>query len=239
MRKQGNDTFGSTKQLLCRKFYVVRMLFLTAVCVVYPNAATSGEGPQWCSAKKLNVTERTICSSSDLQRLDVRMADAYARAKTGNSRKDQISWLKERNSCGSDRTCIARSYHDRLATLDSGGAPAASDSASRSHQTAQTSQGRGSSTSDHAGDTQYSGEDVFESVGMSASDGIKVFVMCADLAGRIKNIHFTYAGRRGDRIVIRADVQNRFWTLLGGYSNGAGSQRVEIFQDIDRYQCIK
>jgi len=174
MRKQGADTFGSTKQLLCRKSAVAREIILTAVFIVYPNASNSGEAPQWCRANKLNVTERTICASSDLQRLDIRMAEAYKRAMTDNKKRDQISWLKERNSCGSDRTCIARTYRDRLATLDSGGAPVASDSARRSHQTAQSSKNRGSSTSD------IDGQALGMALGAAAAIGVVTWLFSGD-----------------------------------------------------------
>jgi uncharacterized protein len=74
--------------------------------------------------KVSSSAERTICRSYSLGQAEARMATLFGvvtslvamgqRAAIGDA---QRTWLKERNACGDDSACIARSYQSRIATL--------------------------------------------------------------------------------------------------------------------------
>ena len=80
-----------------------------------------------CQQSGLNTTERTICSYADLGYQDNEMARLWG-LLSNNDRKSmragQRQWLKERNWCGSDYSCIYNTYQARidyfLETLDGG-----------------------------------------------------------------------------------------------------------------------
>lgn len=80
-----------------------------------------------CQQGGLNMTERTICQYSDLGYQDGEMARLWGllTASDRNAmRAGQRQWLKERNWCGSDYTCIYNKYQARiddfLETMDDG-----------------------------------------------------------------------------------------------------------------------
>jgi uncharacterized protein len=70
--------------------------------------------PSWCSFSHLNKTERTICANKTLSDLDNRLAKVYGANKAKNSDNEQIEWLKKRNKCGSDISCIKKEYNNRI-----------------------------------------------------------------------------------------------------------------------------
>jgi uncharacterized protein len=72
----------------------------------------------WCSASRLNTTEKTICKTSYLRDLDAELQLVYGQARARKEDSGQIDWLrKERNACGSNESCISQAYRDRLSTL--------------------------------------------------------------------------------------------------------------------------
>jgi uncharacterized protein len=81
--------------------------------------STLAHAQSWCSASRLNSTERAICSNSELKALDRRLVSLYGQAKARGKDAGQVHWLRTRNSCGTDETCIQRSYRSRIATLES------------------------------------------------------------------------------------------------------------------------
>jgi uncharacterized protein len=74
--------------------------------------------------KASSSAERTICRSYSLGQAEARMATLFGvvtslvamgqRADIGDA---QQRWLKERNACGDDGACIARTYQSRIAAL--------------------------------------------------------------------------------------------------------------------------
>jgi uncharacterized protein len=71
------------------------------------------------------ATERTICANLGLNDRDVRMAQLYDIVRRlvpmgarGAIMDRQSSWLRERNRCGGDRTCIGQAYDRRLRELN-------------------------------------------------------------------------------------------------------------------------
>ncbi|WP_171060756.1 lysozyme inhibitor LprI family protein [Poseidonocella sp. HB161398] len=71
----------------------------------------------WCSASRLNPTERAICANRRLARLDAELEAAYGQARAPAGDSEQAAWLSRRNACGTDPSCIARLYGERLAEL--------------------------------------------------------------------------------------------------------------------------
>ena len=94
-------------------------LFLNA------GGAEAHNGPSFnCQGARIS-TEYSICASRRLSRLDRRLAYWYGRAKeragyfdqTDWLRHGQRNWLRQRNTCGSSRFCIARKYRQRIRWL--------------------------------------------------------------------------------------------------------------------------
>ena len=83
--------------------------------------------PSWCSSSRLNRTERTICSHDTLASLDLKLARVYGSQRSRSNDRAQSYWLRHRrNACGSDVSCLARAYRERIREL--GGNEATSSS---------------------------------------------------------------------------------------------------------------
>jgi len=69
--------------------------------------------------KAVSVVEKAICAQKPLYELDAQMGAAYrklmkaAPAQT-EVKKTQRQWLKERDRCGEDVSCLSQRYQDRL-----------------------------------------------------------------------------------------------------------------------------
>ncbi|MGV0817456.1 lysozyme inhibitor LprI family protein [Martelella sp. AMO21009] len=105
---------------------IMAAVFATATClgsallVATPASAASFD----CSAAGLTPNERTICSNLTLNDDDVKMATMYTMLKglfamgvSGNMGDDQKAWLKEREACGTDVSCIEKAYDTRIDQL--------------------------------------------------------------------------------------------------------------------------
>ena len=75
--------------------------------------------PSWCNASHLNRTEHTICANDELGKLDKKLASVYGAVKADGKDKTQRAWLKQRNRCKSDVTCIRQAYEERIEQLNS------------------------------------------------------------------------------------------------------------------------
>lgn len=81
-------------------------------------------------AKAASPTEKAICADTALSKLDGDLSAAWkkALAKGGDTaalKAAQLKWLKQRDQCGSDASCIGDRYRERLASLN--GTPLAAD----------------------------------------------------------------------------------------------------------------
>ncbi len=71
----------------------------------------------------LTPTEDAVCGSSKLRRLDRDLTKLYQVALSISEddepslRAEQAAWIKSRNACGGDETCIADAYRQRLNVL--------------------------------------------------------------------------------------------------------------------------
>lgn len=81
--------------------------------------------PSFDCARAASPTERQICASPQLARLDAAMSQAFGRAKADKSFADQAKlmaeqqrWLQQRNACGADAACIEHSMTARIEALE-------------------------------------------------------------------------------------------------------------------------
>jgi uncharacterized protein YecT (DUF1311 family) len=79
-------------------------------------------------AKAASSTEKAICSTPAVSRLDSELAAAWQQALAQSHdakvlKSTQLKWLRERNACGEDPACLSDRYRERLAEL--AGAPLA------------------------------------------------------------------------------------------------------------------
>ena len=95
------------------------MLSATSLFSAPANAASFD-----CSASGLTPNEKTICSNLTLNDDDVKMATMYTMLKglfamgvSGNMADDQKAWLKTREACGTDVSCIEKAYQTRINQL--------------------------------------------------------------------------------------------------------------------------
>lgn len=72
-----------------------------------------------------NKTEKAICKNLALNDADVKLATTYTfvlhalpMGGRDTEKGNQYRWLKVRNQCGSNMTCIAKHYKDRQSELD-------------------------------------------------------------------------------------------------------------------------
>jgi uncharacterized protein len=78
-------------------------------------------------AKAQTDDEKAICSDRALNDQDVEMSVLYTQLKPllgmgarGDMEDAQVAWLKRREGCGSDRTCLSKAYEERLLQLRGG-----------------------------------------------------------------------------------------------------------------------
>jgi uncharacterized protein len=91
------------------------MILFAVVMVVL---GSSAQARDWCRSSRLNPTERTICSYSELKQLDRQMVRLYGSARAKAQDYGQLSWLKyRRDACGTHVECIRREYYNRIGTL--------------------------------------------------------------------------------------------------------------------------
>lgn len=85
------------------------------VCSSYLQAAS------FDCTKAVTNTEKNICADEGLSALDSQLATVYKKGMDVaidkvSFKKEQLAWLKTRNSC-KDITCLSQSYQSRIATL--------------------------------------------------------------------------------------------------------------------------
>lgn len=73
-------------------------------------------------AKASTAVEGSICANTTLSELDDQLSDAYKKARAVSSdlaslQKEQLAWIKNRNACGANVSCLTQSYKLRIETL--------------------------------------------------------------------------------------------------------------------------
>lgn len=94
-----------------------------SILVSYPLAC--GAQPSFDCSKAGTDTEKAICESSTLSKLDLRLSRAFSDARSrasqaadGRILRDQKSWLNERDDCGSNDVCIGNEMRYRIGQLE-------------------------------------------------------------------------------------------------------------------------
>jgi uncharacterized protein len=90
-----------------------------------PSLAHAGDyAPLNCS-KASSPAERTICRDYDLGQQESRMATLFGTATSlvamgqrGDIQDTQRAWLKKRDACGNDVTCLSKTYDARIRDLN-------------------------------------------------------------------------------------------------------------------------
>lgn len=78
--------------------------------------------PSFDCSKASNGQERMVCSDRDLAKLDVQLAQIYAKAREKASdkeslKKEQLNWIKFSLRACSDKTCLTEAYKRRISEL--------------------------------------------------------------------------------------------------------------------------
>lgn len=99
-------------------------LFLTALAITFAVPAL-GHAASFDCARARSPDEKAICANTALNDKDVKMSVLYdinkrtlAMGGRGALQDAQQQWLRDRRSCGANRTCLNRSYDKRLAELE-------------------------------------------------------------------------------------------------------------------------
>lgn len=78
-----------------------------------------------CEGKELQPDEKAICDTRSLNDADVKMVTTFelisgllAMGSRGTLQDEQTAWLKTRQTCGADLSCLKTSYETRLKQLD-------------------------------------------------------------------------------------------------------------------------
>ncbi len=101
-----------------------QLLSLAATLALTASASCAEFAPVNCDnadAPALNA----ICKSYRLVRADARMATLYgvatslvAMGQRGELKEAQSAWIKDRDACADDETCLARAYTRRIQELN-------------------------------------------------------------------------------------------------------------------------
>jgi uncharacterized protein YecT (DUF1311 family) len=96
--------------------------FLIGAVLMLAAPASAAERPSFDCAKAASPSEKAICASDRLARLDRGIAAAYGVLRTDPNlqealTKEQGEFLRKRDTCGSDMACLAREMESRRASL--------------------------------------------------------------------------------------------------------------------------
>lgn len=87
-----------------------------------PTKATSDHPSFECRDASLNDAERTVCGNGVLSELDLDVSRSYnqlmsEQGRPATLRNDQRNFLKKRNACGADASCLNKLYWERFNEL--------------------------------------------------------------------------------------------------------------------------
>jgi uncharacterized protein len=108
------------KDLIMRTTFYSMFRFFFLILFFF-NLSQAGAASFDC-AKAGTPFEKTICSNPNLSSLDDRVAQLYGAAKASSTNPDQlkaeqINWIKEARTCGTDVLCIEVAYRKRAIAL--------------------------------------------------------------------------------------------------------------------------
>jgi uncharacterized protein len=98
-------------------------LLLSAACLLLTSGISNAASFD-CENKELKADEKAICDNRALNDADVRMVTTFdllsgllAMGSRGTLQDEQTAWLKKRQSCEADASCIKAAYDERLKQL--------------------------------------------------------------------------------------------------------------------------
>jgi uncharacterized protein len=104
------------------KFRLLALTATVALTLLISGAASAASFD--CDAKELKPDEKVICDTRALNDADVKMATTFellsgllAMGSRGTLQDEQTAWLKKRQACEADATCIGATYDERLKQL--------------------------------------------------------------------------------------------------------------------------
>jgi uncharacterized protein len=114
---------------LAQEFLDMRYFKLSAAILIgftfLPLHAGAQNGPSFDCKADRGRTEQAICGDYELRQMDLTMANLYFSIQADNTgrryrrlKRDQGTWLRERNECGSNVRCLRREYRDRIRELE-------------------------------------------------------------------------------------------------------------------------
>jgi len=94
--------------------------------------SSAGHAAGFNCSKAASAAEKAICANDTLSKLDEKLSDAWTYAPGLHSgsvatKASQVQWLKLRDACGADVSCLKRAYTGRLAALVNAQFPAGAD----------------------------------------------------------------------------------------------------------------
>ncbi len=101
------------------------LLILSTGLWASPALAQKGLPAAQCS-RAATPTEGALCANPQLRALDADLAEAYHRALATTTKgsaerreliAEQRNWLKERDACKADVSCLEEEYQSRISTL--------------------------------------------------------------------------------------------------------------------------
>ena len=97
---------------------LLSLLSAGALLLVSP----SGHAASFDCAKANSVTEKAICADGKLSKLDSDLSVTWKNASDvaidpAAMKSSQLQWLKLRDACGADISCLSARYNERLAAL--------------------------------------------------------------------------------------------------------------------------
>lgn len=101
--------------------HMSRLALFLILIILLPPAYCSSFKPSYDCKRASNETEVAICSDNYLSIQDKQNSQLYKKLltrKIQDLKQDQINWLKQRNLCKDDRSCIKSSYDKRFSDLN-------------------------------------------------------------------------------------------------------------------------
>lgn len=104
-----------------------KALCLAVLPILLTAAPHRAHAASFDCGKAQTADEKAVCADRALNDQDVEMSVLYIQLKPllgmgarGDMEDEQVAWLKRREACGGDRTCLSKAYEERLLQLRRG-----------------------------------------------------------------------------------------------------------------------
>lgn len=104
-----------------------KALCLAVLPLLLTAAAQPAHAASFDCGKAQTADEKAVCANRALNDQDVEMSVLYTQLKPllgmgarGDMEDEQVAWLKRREACGGDHSCLNKAYEDRVLQLRRG-----------------------------------------------------------------------------------------------------------------------